>query len=159
VNLVYCYLQLKSYDSVLTTIEQLLAVDSCNQKGLEIASYVALFEMSKPSLGRKWLDKRLACNAADCDAMMYYGYTYLATNDTLQVRKSIPDLKKAYECRLSNGEKMCGDQGVQNAFWLAQAYMSQRDLDQVARWCDKVLDCQPGHDGAKKLKAQAQSEY
>lgn len=159
-NLVYCYLQLKQNDSVLSSVEQLLAIDSCHQKGLEIASYVALYEMSKPSLGRKWLNKRLTCNAADCNAMMDLGYTYLASNDTAQVRTgAIPELKRAYECRLANGQKMCSDQGVQNAFWLAQAYMTQRELEQVVRWCDKVLDCQPGHEGAKKLKAQAQSEY
>jgi tetratricopeptide (TPR) repeat protein len=159
-NLAYCYLQMKSFDSVLVTLERMLAIDSCNQQALEIGSYVALFEMSKYNVGRQWLDKRLACNPADCDAIMYSGYTYLVTNDTAQIRRnSIPDLKKAYECRLANGEKKCGDQAVQNAFWLAQAYMAQRDLEQVVRWCDKVLDCEPGHEGAKKLKAQAQSEY
>lgn len=159
-NLAYCYLQLKVYDSVLTSLDHMLAVDSCNQKALEIGSYVALFQMQKNSLGRQWLEKRLACNPGDCDAIMYMGYISLATNDTAVIRKSsIPDLKKAYECRLTNGDKMCGEQGVQNAFWLAQAYMSQRELEQVNKWCDKVLACQPGHEGAKKLKAQAQSEY
>lgn len=158
-NLAYCYLQLKIFDSVLVTLEEMLAVDSCNSKALEIGSYVALFEMSKYSLGRAWLDKRLACNPADCDAAMYYGYTYLVTNDTAQIRRSIPDLKRAFECRLANGDQKCSDNAVQNAFWLAQAYMAQRELDQVVRWCDKVLDCQPGHDACRKLKAQAQSEY
>ena len=158
-NLAYCYLEMKSFDSVLVTLEQMLAVDSCNQQALEIGSYVALFEMSKYNVGRQWLDKRLACNPGDCDAIMYYGYTYLVTNDTAQIRRSIPDLKKSYECRLANGEKKCGDNAVQNLFWLAQAYMAQRDLEQVVRWCDKVLDCDPKHEGARKLKAQAQSEY
>jgi tetratricopeptide (TPR) repeat protein len=147
------------FDSVLVSLDHMLAIDSCNTQALEIGSYVALFDMSKYSLGRSWLDKRLKCKPGDCDAMMYNGYSYLVTNDTAQIRRSIPDLKAAFECRLSNGEKKCSDNAIQNAFWLAQAYMAQRDLDQVVRWCDKVLDCDPAHKGALQLKAQAKSEY
>ena len=87
------------------------------------------------------------------------GYSYLATNDTTQIKKCIPILKEAYECRLSRGDKRCDESFKQNALLVAQAYMGLRDLDQVARWADKVLACEPGNATARELKTQAESEY
>jgi tetratricopeptide (TPR) repeat protein len=158
-NRAYAYMQLKQYNPMLADLEQMLALDSCNTQALEIGTYVAIFEMSKYSLGRKWLDIQLACDPENCDALMYYGYTYMVTNDSAQIVGSIPKLKAAYECRLATGQKKCSDNAVQNAFWLAQAYMAQRNNDQVVRWCDKVLACEPGHEGAGTLKDQALTEY
>jgi tetratricopeptide (TPR) repeat protein len=158
-NRAYAYMQLKQYDPMLADLEQMLELDTCNAQALEIGTYVAIFEMERYNLGRKWLDKQLSCDPENCDALMYYGYTYIVTNDSAQIARSIPKLKQAYECRLVTGQKKCSDNAIQNAFWLAQAYMAQRDQDQVVRWCDKVLACEPGHEGCKKLKDQALNEY
>ena len=158
-NRAYAHMQLKQYDPMLADLEHMLVLDSCNTQALEIGTYVAIFEMEKYSLGRKWLDKQLACDPQNCDALMYYGYTYMVTNDSAQIVGSIPKLKQAYECRLATGQKKCSDNAVQNAFWLAQAYMAKRDHEQVVRWCDKVLACEPGHEGCNKLKDQALNEY
>jgi tetratricopeptide (TPR) repeat protein len=158
-NLAYCYLQLKRYDSVLTALDAMLAVDSCNQKAFEIGGYVAAFELKKGSVARTWYNRQLACDPANCDAQMYIGYTYLITNDTAQIRQAIPSLKKAYECRLAKGERSCGENIKQNALWLAEAYMAVRDLEQALKWSQKVLACDPGHKRAGEIKKQAESEY
>ena len=158
-NLAYCYLQLKKFDSVLVALDGMLAVDSCNQKAFEIGGYVAAFELKKGSVARAWYNRQLACDAANCDAQMYIGYTYLVTNDTAQIRLAIPSLKKAYECRLAKGERSCGENIKQNALWLAEAYFAIRDLEQAVKWSQKVLACDPGHKRAGEIKKQAESEY
>jgi len=158
-NLAYCYLQLKIYDSVLVALDNLLKVDSCNAKAFEIGGYVASFELKDYRKARDWYNRQLGCNANNCDAKMYIGYTYLVTNDTAQIRKAIPALKDAYECRLSNGQGKCSENGKQNALWLAEAYLGIRDLDQASAWADKVLGCEPGHKRAREIKKQAESEY
>jgi tetratricopeptide (TPR) repeat protein len=101
----------------------------------------------------------LACDAANCDAQMYIGYTYLITNDTAQIRLAIPSLKRAYECRLAKGERNCGENIKQNALWLAEAYLAIRDLEQAVKWSQKVLACDPSHKRAGEIKKQAESEY
>ncbi len=158
-NLGHAYLQKKDYDSVLWAMDRLIGIDSCNAKAFEIAGYVALYEMKSFSVARRWFNRQLACEPTNCDAKMSIGYSYLATNDTTQIKKCIPILKEAYECRLSRGDKRCGESFKQNALLVAQAYMGLRDLDQVARWADKVLACEPGHATAMELKTQAESEY
>jgi tetratricopeptide (TPR) repeat protein len=158
-NLAYCYLQLKQYDSVLTALDGMLAVDSCNQKAFEIGGYVAAFELKSGSLARKWYNRQLACYPNNCDAQMYIGYTYLVTNDTGQIRQAIPTLKRAYECRLAKGDAGCAENTKQNALWLAEAYLAIRDLEQAVKWSDKVLACEPGHKRAREIKKQAESEY
>lgn len=158
-NLAYCYLQLKQYEKVLSTLDRLLAVDSCNAKAFEIGGYVATFELKNYSTARQWYSKQLACDGANCDAKMYTGYTYIVSNDTAQIRKAIPILKDAYECRMAKGNSNCGDNTKQNALWVAEGYLAIRDLEQAGRWSQKVLDCEPGHKRAKEIKKQAESEY
>lgn len=158
-NLAYCYLQLKQYDSVLVALDGMLAVDSCNQKAFEIGGYVAAFEMKSGSVARKWYSRQLACYPGNCDAEMYIGYTYLVTNDTAQIRQAIPALKRGYECRLAKGDAGCAENTKQNALWLAEAYLALRDLEQAVRWSEKVLACDPGHKRAREIKKQAESEY
>jgi hypothetical protein len=90
---------------------------------------------------------------------MYIGYTYLVTNDTAQIRRCIPVLKEAYECRRAKGENVCSDNFKSNTLWIAEAHLALRDLDQASTWAGKVLACEPGHDRARQIKEQAESEY
>jgi tetratricopeptide (TPR) repeat protein len=158
-NLAYAFLQQKNYDSVLSALEGMLGVDSCNQQAFEIGGYVAAFEKQNGAVARQWYNRQLACDPTNCDAKMYIGYTYLVTNDTAQIRRCIPVLQESYECRLAKGEAKCGDNIKQNALWLAEAYLALRNLDRAVEWAGKVLACEPGNSRAKAIKEQAESEY
>ena len=158
-NLMYCYLKLENWRKVLTLCENLLSVEACHDQALEIGGYVAGFEIKSGSEARKWYSMALECEPTNCEARMYIGYTYLVTNDTTQIKKCIPVLKEAYECRLGKGETRCGESMKQNALWLAEASWALRDLSGTAKWSKKVLSCDPSHERATELRVMAEDEY
>lgn len=158
-NLLYCYLKLENWREVLSICDTLLSLEACHSQALEIGGYVAGFELKSGREARKWYGKALACDPTNCEAKMYIGYSYLVTNDTTQIKKCIPVLKEAYECRLGKGETRCGDSMKQNALWMAEASWALRDLSGTAKWAKKVLSCDPGHERASELRVMAEDEY